>query len=629
MVVYGQNGKENKADKFYELYSFDKAINAYNKEKQLNSFELRKLAMSYYNRGEFCEAEKTFEKLTNTDSCQKNDFYYYILTLKLNEKYKLANERLDDFNNRFPDDLRARSYEHNKNSFEKLLIPNPNCNITNLLLNSDADDFGTAYFKKQVVFTSSRTEIKPMCRKYNWNSKPFLNMFIAYRLKSNELFDPALWNKKWNKKWHEGPASFSSDGTIVAFTRNNYESKSNDDVVKLQIFFSKMKYGEWTEIEPFKLNNSNYSVGHPCLNNDGSKMYFTSDMPGGFGGSDIYYIEKEPSGEWGKPVNLGDKINTEANEMFPFYDEKNKILYFASNGHSGLGGLDIFSSNFDGVAFSYPENLGSPINSSADDFAFICESTGLDGYFSSNRKSGKGGDDIYSFRFKNKLKSQTTSTPRQYRYRLFVRNKDNGERITDAEVKMGEKMANTNLLGEISILFTDTSTFLSQVKAFGYQNAEKTIHLSIPKNGYEIRDTVSLSMVEENTPIVLREIYYDFDKWEILPESQKELNRVVLFLKSNPDKKIELSSHTDSRGSDKYNIWLSQKRAESATKYIISQGIETERITPKGYGETRLINKCANGVPCTEQEHRANRRTEIYIQGYGKAERIKQTKGKF
>lgn len=625
--VFAQKQKESKADKYYDLYSFDKAIKAFNKEQYLNVTDLRKLAMSYYNRGEFMEAEKVFEKFVENDSCQKNDLYYYILTLKSNQKYSKANKSLAIFKSKYPQDLRACSYKDSVSSLNKLLILDPNCTIFNLEVNSEDDDFGTAYFNKQVVFASSRKEVAPIGRKYNWNRRPFLNMYVADKMKDNELENPILWNRGWNQKWHEGPASFSADGTIVAFTRNNYAEGSADDVVRLQIFFSELEYGAWSEITPFKLNSVDYSVGHPCLNKKATKMYFSSDKPGGFGGSDIYCIEKKVSGEWGEAVNLGPAINTEANDMFPFFDESTMMLYFASNGHSGIGGLDIFSARLVEGKFMFLQNLGSPINTSADDFAFVCESGAYDGYLSSNRKAGKGGDDIYSFHYKSK--PPTLPTPREYRYRLFVKNAATGERIYDAEVNMGGKIVRTNLRGEVSLMFTDTSSFLNQAQAFGYKDTKKIAHLTIPKNGYEVRDTISLNMEDDNKVIVLREIYYDFDKWNILPESQKELNRVVQFLKDNKDKMVELQSHTDSRGSDKYNLWLSQERAQSAVNYIISQGIDSLRIIPKGYGETRLINRCADDVPCPEQEHRANRRTEIYIQGYGKAQRIQQTKGKY
>lgn len=626
--VFAQKPKESKAEKYYELYSFDKAIRAYKSSDTLDIKHLRQLAQSYYNRAQFEDAEKLYEKLVQQDSCTQNDYYYYVLSLKASGKYELANKWMAEFKQHYPNDLRVKSYVYLGNGLDKLLKDDPLCKIKNLEVNTDADDFGTSFYLNQVVFTSSRSGQNPFLRNYNWNRKPFLDMYLADKVEDNELANARLWNKQLNKQWHEGPASFSTNGNLLAFTRNNYAEGSQDDVVRLQIFFSQYSDWAWSTAESFYLNNPEYSVGHPCLSSDGSKMFFTSDMPGGYGGADIYYIEKQPSGAWGKPVNLGENINTEANEMFPFYAERIKALYFASNGLAGLGGLDIFVSNFVDNTFLSPRNLGSPINSTADDFAFVFDSNSWrDGYFSSNRKQGKGGDDIYSFQYQQMPKQQVKA--REYQYRLFVKNRANGQRIYDAEVKLGSVLCRSNLRGEVSLSFTDTSIIRSEVSAMGYIKAQKTTKLTIPQNGYDIRDTIYLDIENENTAIVLREIYYDLDKWDILPESKKELNRVVDFLKDNPNKQIELGSHTDSRGSHKYNIWLSQKRAESATAYIVSQGIDASRITPKGYGETRLINPCADGVPCTEPEHRANRRTELFVQGYGKAERIKQTKGKF
>lgn len=633
--VGAQTNSLRKADKYYEKYSFDKAIKRFTDVDTLKVDEMRKLALSYKNLNEYADAAAVYARFVDTNSATAEDCYNYVLMLKAQALYDEANVWMENMTLRFSADLRVRSFQENKTNLASLLLDTPAYKLVNLKINSEHDDFGTCYFKSQVLYASNSKNKGFVQRKYNWTDRPFFDMVVA-DLDSVELLQPRLFNKSMNQKWHEGPASFAKEGAYIAFTRNNYEAKSADDVVKLQIFFSQYIDSSWTKPEAFYLNNAEYSVGHPSLTADGNTLFFTSDMLGGLGGTDIYCVKKDASGKWGKAINLGDKINTEGNEMFPFYEENNDLLFFASNANFGLGGLDIFMATQTGDEFENAQNLGSPINTRWDDFALIYDKDLHNGFLSSNRNGGKGGDDIYRFSYAGKYTKSEPVKPlviaksdsvKTYTYRLAVLNAETGNPIPKALVKMGQFTTETNQEGLAISQFAANSLFSAQVSAMGYEDNIHAVEIKHPQDSTIINDTVSMK-IKKNQAIVLRNIYYDYDKWDILPESAKELNKLIDFMKQNPQLKVELSSHTDSRGSDDYNRELSRKRALSAIYYILDNGISSLQLSAKGYGETRPVNKCVNGVKCSEQEHRQNRRTEILIEDFGKAQNIIQTKGK-
>jgi outer membrane protein OmpA-like peptidoglycan-associated protein len=390
-----KSDKELQGDKYYFIYSFDKAIDSYTQAKTLSIEGQRSLAESYYNLDQNIQSEEVYLKLVNeSEGVIPEDYYNYAMVLKANGKYDEADKWMDKFKELKPDDLRAKDYAANKNELSNLKTANSKYKIEHLNVNSEEMDFGTSYFEDKIVFASTRNS-KKCAKKYNWTGKPFWNMYIS-EVDGDQLKDPALFDKKFKNRMHDGPASFSNNGTLMAFTRNNKKDKSKDNVVELQIYFCNYNDGKWSKPEPFVLNDKGYSVGHPCLTSDGNTMYFTSDMPGGYGGADLYRIVKTGPGEWGTPQNLGDKINTEGDEMFPFLEENNNILFFSSNGHFGLGGLDIFSSAINANEYGSVYNAGSPLNTQHNDYAFIVDNTMSKGYFSSDRTGGSGGDDIYS-----------------------------------------------------------------------------------------------------------------------------------------------------------------------------------------------------------------------------------------
>ena len=388
--------KEKKGDRFFAHYSFAKAIEYYTAADGLSIQAQRNLAEAYKNVGNYRKSEETYTGFLNHPEVNAEDFYNYASILQLNGKYAESKNWFERFRQLKPDDLRAKSHANYPTRIDELLKSGGNFTIRNLDVNTENQDFGPAFFNEKVVFASTREGLKSIKRSYNWNQKPFLDIYVA-DVKDGQLVNPVNFSRSLNKKMHEGPACFAKQGTVMAFTRNNYTGKSEDGVVKLEIFFSMFKDSLWSKEEAFVLNNKEYSVGHPWLSEDGNTMIFASDMPGGFGGSDLYRISKDVQGVWGKPESLGDKVNTEGNEMFPFFDAKNELLFFASNGHLGLGGLDVYCMPMRGGKLGKLVNFGTPLNSQFDDFAFILDKEDRKGYFSSNRADGKGDDDIYAF----------------------------------------------------------------------------------------------------------------------------------------------------------------------------------------------------------------------------------------
>jgi len=356
----------------------------------------RKLAESYKNVGRYKKSEETYSQICSEREATAEDFYNYSFILRINGNYAESETWMKKFSKLNPKDLRAKDYMAGKSGFGELLSDDGQFNIKNLDINTKEQDFGAVFYNEKIVYASSKEAVKPVKRSYNWNGKPFLDLYSA-EIGGDDQFVNSLNFQNFNKNMHEGPAAFAKQGTLMAFTRNNYDGKSQDGVVKLQIFFSEFKDGIWQKEQAFKLNSSEYSVGHPCLSADGNTMYFASDMSGGYGAADIYKISRTEGGEWGEAVNLGDRINTEGDEMFPFVEEKTNYLYFASSGHLGLGGLDLFLAVLKPDKIGKIINMGFPLNGQYDDFALIIDTDAKKGYFSSNRTEGKGDDDIYAF----------------------------------------------------------------------------------------------------------------------------------------------------------------------------------------------------------------------------------------
>jgi outer membrane protein OmpA-like peptidoglycan-associated protein/tetratricopeptide (TPR) repeat protein len=394
--------QEIHADKCYERLAYKKAVKLYNEADRISVAGLRKLAESYLKLGDFSNAELYFTKFMKEGEFNEEDIYSYAMALRSMGKYVESEKWLKEYGERFPTDQRVKDFVKNGKAIFAAMKEEGRFKIVNLDFNSAEQDFGPAFFGDNIVYSSSlRVGVEPIKRSYSWNEKPFLDLFAAEVNDDGQFIGHKTLNeiqkRSINKKFHEGPACFGDNGNLMAYTANNYSGKSRNGEIKLQIFFCELVDGVWQKEVPFKYNNSEYSVAHPWLSKDGKTMYYVSDMPGGYGGTDIYRIEKKSDEEWGDPINMGEKINTEGNEMFPFVEEKNGYMFFSSDGYLGLGGLDVFMAVMKDYAIGKVINMGANLNSRFDDFALIVDENLKKGYFSSNREGGKGNDDIYYF----------------------------------------------------------------------------------------------------------------------------------------------------------------------------------------------------------------------------------------
>jgi len=482
--------------------------------------------------------------------------------------------------------------------------------------NSAKSDFGTGFYNNSIVFASNRNEGEL----YDWNNEPYLDLFQAEKTTTGDLVNVKSFSNSVNTKMHESNAVFTKDGKTMYFTRNNFingkKGRDSKKVSHLKIYKAQFIDNQWTNISELPFNSNDYSVEHPALSPDEKQLYFASDMPGSIGSFDLFVVDILTDGSFGTPKNLGAKINTEHREQFPFVSSNNTI-YFASDGHFGLGGLDIFKSEITNEVFSQPINLSNVINSNLDDFAFIIDETAETGYFSSNRTGGKGDDDIYNF---TQLKI--------YYVKGLVQNKNSLELLTDAHVSLLDQnnqiIAALDTNSDASYSFEIEKNTNYTLKAthklyIPYEvdfatdnegNINKNIFLLL--ESYE--DAENNIVVENNkTQIKIAPIYFDFDKWNIRKDAALELDNIVNTMKKYKDMVIEIGAHTDCRGSDDYNLKLSDLRAKSVCEYLMSQGVLETQINCIGLGETQPLNKCINDVHCTEKEHALNRRCEFVL----------------
>jgi hypothetical protein len=560
-----------RGDKYSFRYSFDKAIVAYTHVKDLSTERQRRLAISYHNIGQNAQAEVVYLKLLSAASgVIPEDYYNYAMVLKINGKYDESNIWMAKFAEIKPDDLRAQHYLAHKNEIPIMLADDGKYRMYNLNTNSTALDFGPSYYKNKIVYVSSRSSARMIVRKYNWTIRPFWNMYVT-EMEGGQMKKPKKFNRRLNGKLHDGPAGFSNDGNFMAYTTNHYHDRSKDKVVELQIHFCSFKDGKWSKPRPFYLNNEKYSVGHACLTADGNVMYFSSNMPGGFGGADIYRIRKNDQGEWAEPENLGSTINTEGDEMFPFLEEKNGILMFTSNGHFGIGGLDVFVCRLTGSGFGRVYNMGYPLNTQYDDYAAILNADMTKGYVSSNRPGGVGGDDIYSFDMLKPFNFDNAAV----RFAAYAPENIPAER----RVRETFPLRNYVFFDAGSTEIPDRYVLLDkdQVKSFN----EDQLEVFIPKNlsGRSKRQMV---------------VYYNI------------LNIIGDRMNENPAAKIRLA------GSSQQGVDDGLAMAESVKKYLVTIfEIDHSRIITEGRIKPRIPSEQTGTKTDLELKQQGDRRVTI------------------
>lgn len=623
---YGQEqpSRSSRADLLYKEMQYAKAAAAYEKlvdVKKPSVVAMERLAHSYYYIKQYDLAENWYARVVDQKGASLDSRLHYAEVLKQQGKYAEAKEQYERFATSQEKTEAIKSAIQGADSAQ-VWMRNP---TTHTLRNEQAVNTSLAEFGAITTSTGLLYAAEPnslLNAKSGMTGQAFLKIYTAERHTDGTLVYPnQLGSSINNAPYHIGPIASNATEDILYVTRT-YPGREGErfkaDGAKwnkhnLELKIYKAKNGEWVE-EDFAYNNvKEYSVGHAFLSPDETVLYYASDMPGGKGGVDIWYSELQTDGSWGAPQNAGDIINTVGDEMFPTLvgDE----IYFSSTGHAGMGGLDIFKSKGSKNQFSKVINLGYPLNSASDDFAYIEYGETPDvkvGYLSSNRKGGVGSDDIYSFVFqKPKIRIILEGV---------TRDRKTGDLLPESTVTLfglaGDIISKgiTDHKAEISFDIAPNTAFRLLGEKKGYHADSVLVKAIMPTRDTVIRYTMNLNPVlKVGDRFVLENIYYDFDKYNIRPDAAKILDQLVATMRDNPTLRIELSSHTDSRGSDSYNQKLSQRRAQSAVDYLVSRGIARERLVAKGYGETRLVNRCSNGVNCTPAEHQANRRTEVEV----------------
>jgi len=629
LVGYAQERKLEKADKKYDSYAFINAIEIYEEvaEEGYKSKELfEKLGNSYYYHADLANAAKWYDELFKLDEEIAPEYYFrYSQALKSEKRYAESDQRMQEFNKLTGNDIRGTKFINTRNYLDQIAEQSGRFRITNLGINSPYSDFAPSfYLENNLVFSSARDTGVTKRYKHKWNARPFLDLYGAEVAENGSLANVDKFSGKLNTRYHESTTVFTKDGNTMYFTRNNYYKgkykKDRKGINKLKIFRATREGNRWVDIIELPFNSDLYSVAHPALSVDEKKLYFASDMPGTLGQSDLFVVDINEDGTYGEPKNLGAGINTESRENFPFISKDNE-LYFSSDGHIGLGGLDIFVMRLDDEE-QVIYNIGEPVNSPVDDFSFIINTKTGKGYFASNRDGGQGDDDIYSF-----LETKPIQWTCEQEIVGVVKDSKTNEILTGAQVllfdKDNQELENTYSDEQGKFRFKTilecNEVYFVRASKKDYNSAE----VLLPKQEEAgLRSTVLLLEKEEvpfevgddlakilNIPI----IYFDFDKSNIRPDAAAELEKVVAVMKKYPTLKIDVRSHTDSRGGDNYNKRLSQRRNVSTRAYIVSRGIDESRLTGQGYGETRHVNKCSNGVKCSEEEHQLNRRSEFIV----------------
>ncbi|WP_408023864.1 OmpA family protein [Tenacibaculum sediminilitoris] len=613
---FSQENKVKKGNEKYSQAAFIDAIDIYKKvaESGYRSAELfERLGNVYYFNANYKEASKWYNELFKENTTLEAIHYlrHSQSLLSVGEQQK-AKEKYEQFLNLTRNDEKISLDAH-----EQLLKASGRYHLTPLEINSSGVDFGNTIVDNKFVFASTRDTISMFKRISAWDGLAFMDLYEAKMKGDSIIGKPVKLKGSVNTKYHETTPAFTKDGKTMYFTRNNKtpDGKSNPKYIRLKIYRAHLKNGKWTDIEDLSINNDYFSTAHPALNKENTRLYFVSNRPESIGQTDIFYVPIHNNGTLGKVETIANGINTEGRESFPFITENNE-LYFSSDGHYGLGGYDVFYSKIYEDSFGSPLNVGTPINSAFDDVSFAIKKH--KGYISSNRPNGLGHDDIYSFvetkdindLFKSKiygvvtnrhtkeLMPNTTITITDVNNKVITTIQTNEQGYYDYEVDINKNY----IIKATKLGFDGDDVFSKAGENEREHNLELTPHKKVVVPGDDIAKLLNII------------IYFDFDKSNIRPDAAVELEKIVAVMKKHPEMKIDIRSHTDSRGNDAYNLALSDSRARSSEAYIINRGIDKSRLKSRGYGETQLVNKCENDVFCSEEEHQENRRSEFIIQ---------------
>ena len=696
---FAQKMKQKTADKLFHNKEYFKCVEMYDElankavsgHSKGNWDNVLRAAECHFQLFQMKESTLYYEQLDMKNKLDEQSRKYYIDGLRFSENYGKSIEVARASSSLFPENTYFKRLVDEQDQFNSLFTDSAFYRVKEASINSGKGDFAPTYFNNSIIYASKALNTGFITPKYGWDNDYYINMMQAEFDKDSILGKPELLKKQYISKAHDGPVSFNASGTEMIITKNTIGKKNGKEVIVLSLYFSSLVNGEWSSLKAFEFNNIAYNVGHGVLSDDGKQLFFVSDKPGGFGEADIYVSERLGTG-WAEPKNLGSTINTERKEMFPFVQDQ--TIFFASNGHFGLGGLDVFEANISGT--EKPHNLGYPVNTSNDDFGLIFEKSGRIGYFSSNRK--KNVDNIYHVtrrklqidllvnvyeQYKDLepaanqmvfIKNMTTmkmdsmatdangkisaSIQVNNEYRIYTE-KDEFILLKEAAIKTMELRKDSTYTAELILKPTTIKIHLRVIeKGTGkiipmatttitdynlkkdttiVTNDEGMVTIVVPRNivlwahgakkGFVDADVsfnttnetdkvidieLALNPIRKGQKFKLENIFYDLNKSSLREESKSALDKLSVFLLEN-DLKIELSAHTDSRGSGSYNQRLSQARAQSCVDYLKKKGVLSKNMRAKGYGEYKLVNRCKNGVKCSEEEHQENRRTEVKI----------------
>jgi outer membrane protein OmpA-like peptidoglycan-associated protein len=698
-TIVAQGLKAKLADESFNSWDYYRAAGMYDELAKLNKLgkrnntdEVRRAALANMLTRNYENSKKWFDYLKQKEQFIEEDYANYIDVLCRLNLYDEAAFVGNEFYAKYPANIKAKNFHNSSEALKNLNNLITATNINSLNINSKLGDFSPAFYDNGIVFSSTRRNNSFIQRRYGWDNSYYADLYYAPIGENINTKKVKLFNKVFKSNLHDATIAFNQDFTRAIFSRNEVKKKGKKEIVYLKLYeVKKDEQGKWATPVPLDINMEGYSFSHPALSKDGNLLIFASDMPGGEGGTDIWYSKYE-NNQWSKPINAGKAVNTPYDEMFPTIDDENNV-YFSSNGHLGLGGLDIFITN---INFNYTENIGKGVNSNADDFSLIIDYKNKKAFFSSDREDNV--DKIYEAKFeipqfildvsatvddcknsplpestvilknisnqseqkftadlngkasinlprnstfevvvekdgyiitsehkvstlgKNKsevLKENVLLKPLKIRFKSLVKDTKSDMPLSDAKVQITNIDKNTSLTfltknGLIDTLLERGYDYEIEISSPGFLKYTQTVSLNDKCLETLALDT-KLEKIKKGDKFVVNNIFYDFGKADLRLESMQELDKLAAFLIENYNIKVELSSHTDSRASDSYNLKLSQKRAESAVNYLISKGVKKENIIAKGYGEKQLVNRCSNGVNCSEEEHQQNRRTEIKI----------------
>lgn len=607
-ISIAQNKSTKKADKYFARYEFVDAAQEYEKlvnNGKADAYVYKQLADSYYQVFNATEAVKWFSKASEQE--QDAEFYYkYAQMLKAQGKYDEANVQMRKFAQKAPADQRAVTFNREPNYIPRLNAQQKLFNVKSVDFNSEKSDFGPYLTNDNTLyFASARNTSR---KNYGWTDEPFLDIYQVTR-NADGTFSEATAVNGVNTKWNDGPATITADGNTMYFASETFRdglfSKDKNSKTKygnIGLFKATKKDGKWTNVQPLPINSKEYSVSNPSISADGKTLYFASNMPGSMNESlDIWKMEIQGENAYGEPVNLGPMVNTEGRESFPFITEDGR-LYFASDARPGFGGLDVFVADL--LAGTEATNVGKPVNTEKDDFSFMFNATHNVGYFASNKS---GNDEVYA-----------ADPVCGLQVNAIVKNAKTGELILGATVAILDNKNNiietkyTPADGFVGYAVDCDTPYSIQVQKEGFETAVYNVPAAAKSGEFAVDALLNpIEVIITEEEIVLKEINFEFDKHNITREGALELDKLVQVMEKHPEMVIFVKAHTDHKGTDKYNLRLSERRAKSTVQYIISKGISKDRISGKGYGESEPKVSC--GTDCTPEQMAENRRSEFII----------------